>query len=153
MLHMYDYQLEPLAETDASPVKVVVADDDALQRAYISAILKKLGYEAHEAADGRDALRMMHDLSAKVLVCDLDMPGMNGHELARKTIEGKQRAYCGQCGLIVFLDPKVAAADAAGMGSPPPPGAARRGAVRAVFGRPAWWRLLWMWLVVVRLDE
>jgi phosphoserine phosphatase RsbU/P len=84
VLHMYDYQLEPLAETDASPVKVVVADDDALQRAYISAILKKLGYEAHEAADGRDALRMMHDLSAKVLVCDLDMPGMNGHELARK---------------------------------------------------------------------
>ena len=33
-----------------------------------------------------------------------------GHELARKRFEGKKRAYCGQCGLIVFLDPKVAAA-------------------------------------------
>lgn len=33
-----------------------------------------------------------------------------GHGLAEKAVEGKTRAYCPECGFIVFLDPKVAAA-------------------------------------------
>lgn len=32
-----------------------------------------------------------------------------GHELAERTIEAKLRAYCPDCGFVVFLDPKVAA--------------------------------------------
>ncbi|EPX75436.1 PP2C family protein-serine/threonine phosphatase [Salipiger mucosus] len=90
---MYDYQGEPRSDLSAVPVKVVVADDDALQRAYFSAILTKLGFEPHEAEDGCRALDLVNELSAKILICDLEMPGMNGYELARRIRQDSSDHY------------------------------------------------------------
>lgn len=75
-----------------SGIKVVVVDDDRLQRAYISAILRKLGYEPHEADNGDTALRLMTDLNVQILICDLDMPGLDGIELTRR-IRARQTGF------------------------------------------------------------
>lgn len=53
---------------------VVVADDDAFQRSYASAILRKLGFIPIEAADGVEALALVRNTGAQLLICDLDMP-------------------------------------------------------------------------------
>ncbi|WP_172327413.1 PP2C family protein-serine/threonine phosphatase [Mangrovicoccus sp. HB161399] len=90
---MYEYPAESRPEFDSAPLKVVVADDDAVQRAYISAILRKLGHEPHEALDGCQALELLRRISAKILVCDLDMPGLNGYELARQIREEPGDGY------------------------------------------------------------
>ena len=81
---LYDelVSLEGLRQEE--PVGVVVADDDALQRAYTSAVLRKLGYAPVEAANGTEALDLIRGGAAQILVCDLDMPGIDGHELARE---------------------------------------------------------------------
>ena len=86
----------PLTMTDpilVPPLKVVVADDDALQRAHASALLRKLGYDPYEAEDGAAALELVRKLGARILLCDLNMPGLDGHELARSVREDKADHY------------------------------------------------------------
>lgn len=63
---------------------VVVAEDNQLQRLYASKILENLGYEALQAANGHEALDLLRETGAQILVCDLDMPGMDGHELVQR---------------------------------------------------------------------
>lgn len=74
-------------------LKVVVADDDALQRAHASAMLRKLGYDPYECDNGVSALEMVRNLDARILLCDLDMPGLDGNELAQKIREGGSEHY------------------------------------------------------------
>ncbi len=81
---MYDELANHEGAQESVPLKVVVADDDALQRTYTSAVLRKLGYAPIEAPDGARALELIREGAAQILVCDLEMPGLNGHELARE---------------------------------------------------------------------
>ncbi len=72
---------------------VVVADDDAFQRSYASAILRKLGFIPIEAADGVEALALVRNAGAQLLICDLDMPGLDGHEVVRQIRADRSEAY------------------------------------------------------------
>lgn len=77
----------------ASCRKVIVADDDAVQRTYTSALLRKLGYDPLEAEDGLKALELVGATKSQLLICDLDMPGLDGHQLARKLREAGGDRY------------------------------------------------------------
>ncbi|HPQ15518.1 MAG TPA: response regulator, partial [Bryobacteraceae bacterium] len=65
---------------------VLLAEDEPGLRNMIRQVLKTHGYSVHAARDGRDALRLYTELSEKVdlLLTDVVMPQMNGHELARE---------------------------------------------------------------------
>lgn len=82
-----------IESADAVGRVVVVADDDAVQRTYASAILGKLGYRPVEATNGLAALDLIRKTGAQFLICDLDMPGLNGHQLARQIREDAAEAY------------------------------------------------------------
>ena len=94
-----------LAELLAPPVKTLGPicghqGSMALQERFVDADPDSAAVDALRRDNGRRC----------VVLQDVRYCQRCGHDLARKTIEGKKRAYCGQCGLIVFLDPKVAAA-------------------------------------------
>ena len=63
---------------------VLVADDDARVRAYISTVLRTRSVRVVEAADGVDALTVFHAYNGKVdlVITDIKMPRMTGIELA-----------------------------------------------------------------------
>ncbi|MBZ5620802.1 MAG: PAS domain S-box protein [Acidobacteriia bacterium] len=63
---------------------VLVVEDQEDVRGLTCTILRGLGYEVLEAADGGEALSVAgrHDRPIRLLVSDIIMPGMNGKELA-----------------------------------------------------------------------
>ena len=68
---------------------ILVVEDDAHVRAYVVETLGALGYDVLEAANGKEALRLLTEHNAVSLVLtDVVMPGMNGRKLAE---EAKQR--------------------------------------------------------------
>ena len=59
--------------------KVLVVDDDPSIREVLAIILGSQGYEVLTAADGREALDLLHDGALpQVILLDLMMPVMNG---------------------------------------------------------------------------
>ena len=66
-------------------MKILVADDDALIRRLLLALLTKLGHEVVPAEDGKAALRVFEEPGPPVLaILDWVMPGLNGVEVCKK---------------------------------------------------------------------
>jgi EAL domain-containing protein (putative c-di-GMP-specific phosphodiesterase class I)/AmiR/NasT family two-component response regulator len=72
----------------------LIAEDHGFQRRMLVRMLERLGVRSiHEAADGHEALEVIHDLGVPVdiVISDLDMPGMDGMEFIRRLGESKRR--------------------------------------------------------------
>jgi len=72
----------------AKPLKVILADDEALARARLADLLMDLAEEfsveiVAQAGNGVLALERAADTPADVILLDIQMPGMNGLEAAR----------------------------------------------------------------------
>jgi DNA-binding response OmpR family regulator len=57
---------------------ILIADDDADVRRLIVVLLERAGYRALEAADGREALRLLYTQRPAAVVLDVTMPGLDG---------------------------------------------------------------------------
>ena len=65
-------------------------EDEAIVRALVRAVLTKQGYAVVEAADPAEALAICADgRTFDLLFTDVVMPGMSGHELAKRLISGQ----------------------------------------------------------------
>lgn len=67
-------------------IRVLVADDHPMLRRGMRALLEKAGdiEVVGEAADGREALELVEELPADVLLLDVEMPEMDGMQVARE---------------------------------------------------------------------
>jgi CheY-like chemotaxis protein len=65
--------------------KILVIDDDSLQRASLRVGLEKLGHEVYTAENGRVAVKMLREggLLPTLVVTDMVMPEMDGLEVIR----------------------------------------------------------------------
>ncbi len=57
---------------------IMVVDDSASIRQVVNLTLKKSGYDVIEATDGRDALSKLTGQKINLIVCDVNMPNMDG---------------------------------------------------------------------------
>lgn len=64
--------------------QVLVVDDEELYRRAIERILHRAGYGVVMAHDGADALEQIAEHSIDLVLCDIQMPGINGLELVRQ---------------------------------------------------------------------
>ncbi len=65
-------------------IKVLMVDDEEQFRTTTSKILSRRGYETTMAASGEEALEILKTSDQDVVILDIKMPGMDGHEaLAR----------------------------------------------------------------------
>ncbi|MBD2628627.1 ATP-binding protein [Trichormus variabilis] len=67
-----------------SSIKILVVDDDADSRDFITFVLKLYGAEVTTVASGLEALEVFIQSQPDVLVSDIGMPKMDGYELLRK---------------------------------------------------------------------
>jgi sigma-B regulation protein RsbU (phosphoserine phosphatase) len=65
-------------------LKVLVADDELVQRTLLSTLLKKYGYEVIAVPDGEAAWEVIEREKIKIVFTDWMMPKLNGLELIRK---------------------------------------------------------------------
>jgi signal transduction histidine kinase len=62
--------------------KLLVVDDDADVRQFLTTFLSNLGYEVSEATGGENALTILADFKPDMMIIDFAMDGMNGAETA-----------------------------------------------------------------------
>ena len=64
--------------------KLLVVDDEDIVRESLCDWLSSLGYKVLTAKSGEEALRVISQKKAKIMIADLIMPGMNGIELMKQ---------------------------------------------------------------------
>jgi two-component system NtrC family sensor kinase len=75
-------------------LKILVVDDDELERALIADRLEGRGFQVTRAADGEEALRLLELQCFPVLLVDWSMPVMTGIELTeRLRARGMDESY------------------------------------------------------------
>jgi DNA-binding NtrC family response regulator len=74
-----------LSETKGA--RLLVAEDETNLRLVIQKELQRLGYRVDVAPDGEAALRRLEEGNVDVLLCDINMPRMDGMELLRRVHE------------------------------------------------------------------
>ncbi len=68
-------------------IKVLMVDDEAKFRETTSRILQKRGFDTTMAGNGEEALSILKRIPHDVVVLDIRMPGMDGHEALAKIKE------------------------------------------------------------------
>jgi DNA-binding NarL/FixJ family response regulator len=71
------------------PIRVFLADDHDLVRAGIRSLLQTINdvEVIGEAADGREAIRLLQELRPDVVLMDVMMPGLNGLEATERIVK------------------------------------------------------------------
>jgi CheY-like chemotaxis protein len=64
--------------------KILVVDDEEIIRTLFNEALKMEGYEVHSAANADEALKILEEVKCRVMLLDLNLPGMNGIELCKE---------------------------------------------------------------------
>lgn len=62
-------------------MKILIVDDEAVQRDLLKGFLEKQGYTVHAAADGEKALALFFEIPFSLVLLDHKMPGMTGDEV------------------------------------------------------------------------
>ncbi len=61
--------------------RVLVIDDDEEARTLLRAMLVGAGHQVDEAGDGAEGLRVFGKLRQELVLTDINMPGLDGHEV------------------------------------------------------------------------
>jgi two-component system chemotaxis response regulator CheY len=89
---IWSVRLRPIPKRkakDARMSKALVVDDSRAVRMLLVRILRQLGYEVQEAANGREALEIVEagNSGVQLVLTDWNMPEINGLDLLKKLRE------------------------------------------------------------------
>ncbi|MCL2618531.1 MAG: response regulator transcription factor [Defluviitaleaceae bacterium] len=65
-------------------IRILVVEDNEHIRGMVTTYLREAGYIADACADGALALEMFYDKTYHLVILDIMLPGLNGHELLRE---------------------------------------------------------------------
>jgi PAS domain S-box-containing protein len=74
----------PLLLAERFPLRLLVVEDNAVNRRVVSLLLASLGYEADMAQDGLEALRALEREAYDAVLLDIQMPAVDGLEVTRR---------------------------------------------------------------------
>jgi PAS domain S-box-containing protein len=85
--------LQPPEETvETKPAKILVVEDEAVNRLYITATLETDGYEVDSVVDGAEAVRRVSENGYDLILMDVGLPVMNGLDATRRIREREDHA-------------------------------------------------------------
>ena len=74
----------PVSPSDGKSFRILVVEDDASIAKLIMVNLRKAGFDARYAYDGALGWEIFRDTDPHLVLSDISMPGMDGHELVAK---------------------------------------------------------------------
>ena len=74
---------ETVAAAVQRPLRILLAEDNAVNRRLACHLLEKKGHSVITAQDGREALRVLETETVDLILMDVQMPGMDGVEATR----------------------------------------------------------------------
>ena len=86
-------QEEGVYEKDENKINVMLVDDSRISRKIIGSVVKELGYNiVAEASNGKDGLEKYKKVRPDIVLTDIEMPEMDGYEMAKKILEFDKKA-------------------------------------------------------------
>ena len=73
--------------------RILCIEDDPQMRLIVGMALEGAGYEMEEAADGKQGLNRAMETAPDLILCDINMPGMNGFETLEELRKHKSTSY------------------------------------------------------------
>jgi CheY-like chemotaxis protein len=70
-----------------TPRRVLVVEDNEDSRLSLRELIRRLGHDVHEAADGVAGLESAVTLAPDLALIDIGLPGIDGYEVARRLRE------------------------------------------------------------------
>jgi DNA-binding NtrC family response regulator len=74
---------ETVASSEVTGERVLIVEDDPATRTGLAELVQAWGFQTDEASDGEEGLRKVTSFRPAIIVSDLVMPRMGGHELLR----------------------------------------------------------------------
>ena len=74
-------------------MKILIAEDDATSREILAHVLRQLGHEVVEAANGEQAWAVFQQEHVPLLISDWMMPGLDGLQLCRRIRAERRPRY------------------------------------------------------------
>jgi len=72
---------------------IMIIDDSAAVRQVVAITLRGAGYEVEEACDGRDALAKLSGQKVHLMICDVNMPNMDGISFVKEVKQSALYRY------------------------------------------------------------
>ena len=69
---------------DGTIMKILVCDDSVINRQIIGGYLQQMGHKAIYADNGQQAVELFSKHEPDLVLIDVEMPGMNGYEVAKQ---------------------------------------------------------------------
>lgn len=79
----------PAGPAAAAPLRLLVADDNPVNRLFMQDVLRAAGHQVAVAVDGVEALRLLQELRPDLALLDVRMPGCDGTEVVRRLRAGQ----------------------------------------------------------------
>ncbi len=78
---------------NSRPPKVLLVEDNFDQRAILTIVIQRSGYDVVAVADGIDALQWLHENAPpSIVLLDLNLPRMNGWQLREEMLKAERLA-------------------------------------------------------------
>jgi two-component system cell cycle response regulator len=66
------------------PIRILIVEDHVDNMELMSYLLKAFGYETLAAGDGLDGLKLAERERPELIICDIQLPGIDGYEVAKR---------------------------------------------------------------------
>lgn len=83
---------ESISDAEPPSLRVLLAEDNAVNQLVLSMMLKKLGQTVSVASDGKQALELLLEERFDLAILDMQMPILDGREVARRLRGSTSRA-------------------------------------------------------------
>ncbi len=90
------------------PLKILVAEDNQINRKLVTSLLTKMGFRVDSVINGQEALEIVKKMDFDIVLMDIQMPEMSGIEA---TIKIREEVPAERQPLIIALTANVLAED------------------------------------------